>query len=182
MNLKTFFTLILCSIVALPGFAQNNNQITKFSEWDMDEDDKIERYEFVSTFTQEYADEWGITEEVVDLDEEAFYTTTYAIADTDDDETISEDEWDFAYRYYFGDYLMDDYAMYDTDGDSQFEYVEYYDALYDSDYFDTWDVDRDGKLDKHELAYAIFDNWDLNDNGVLDKSEFNSFSTFYLDI
>lgn len=173
---KLLFALIGL-IIPLTFFAQNKT----FSDFDKDGDGFIERYEFVDVFTANYVDDWDNTDDA-GLDDEDFYTTSYARLNVNDNDYIDPEEWVTGYNYFYGDYLYDDYVLYDTDGDGYVEYAEYYDALYDSDYFMSWDVDNDGYLDQYELAYAVFDNWDVNDNLLLNRSEYNSFDYYYLDI
>lgn len=177
MKLKRLILLFFITTLASPIFAQEKD----FNDFDLDDDGLVERYEFVDVFVESYTDDWDNTDDNK-LDDEDFYTASYSMLNADDNDYIDADEWTFGYDYFYGDYLYDDYALYDSDGDGYVEYVEYYDSLYDSDYFLSWDVDADGYLDQYELAYAVFDNWDISENYVLDRSEFNSFDFYYLDI
>lgn len=170
--------LFTCSIIG-PVAAQEHDK--NFEDFDLDSDGLVERNEFVDVFVKNYSADWDNTDDT-GLDDEDFYLTNFTMLNKDENEYLDEAEWMFAHDYFNGDYLNEDYTLYDVDGDGYVEYNEYYDALYDSDYFLSWDVDRDGYLDQYELAYAVFDNWDMNDNYVLNRSEFNSFDQYYLDI
>lgn len=175
--MKKLQLILITLILPMISFTQPKD----FSDFDQDGDGLIERFEFVEVFTENCVDEWDNTDET-DLDVDDFYTASYAVINIDDNGYIDVDEWVTGYNYFYGDYLYDDFAMYDIDGDGYIEYAEYYDALYDSEYFMSWDIDNDGFLDKYELANAVFDNWDTNGNFLLNKSEFNMFDHYYLDI
>ncbi len=150
-----------------------------FNDFDNDGDNLVEKQEFMDTFTSNYAEDWDNTDNT-NLDDEDFYTATYSVVDIDEDDLIDEDEWNWGYNYYYGDYLGDDFDLYDYD--DYISYEEYYDAFDYTDYYATWDVDRDTYLSESELAEGVFESWDVNDNGVIDKNEFNSFDAYYLDI
>lgn len=169
--------LLLITILLLPivSFTQTRD----FTDFDKDGDGLVERNEFVEVFTKHYVDAWDQTEEG-GLDDDDFYATIFAIIDQDDSDDIRADEWNTGFDLFHGDYLYDNLAMYDVNDNGSIEYVEYYDALYDSDYFVSWDVDNDGYLDQYELANAVFENWDLNSNYVINRNEFNILDHYYL--
>jgi hypothetical protein len=173
----TLFTLILCSLMVVSLSAQNKT----FGDFDLDKDDKIERQEFLATFMEAYTNDWN-TKDDPGLDDEDFYTLTYRILDRNDDNMLMMEEWKFGHDYYYGGYVVDDFWVYDLNGDNQISYAEYTSALYDTDYYLIWDVDRDAYLSDYELAERVFDTWDVNDNGVLNKSEFYRFDIYYSDI
>jgi len=175
--MKNLILSIFSLIIPFAIIGQNKT----FSDFDKDGDGLVERYEFVDVFTNNYVDDWDNTDDA-GLDDEDFYNANYEMINIDDNNYIDETEWATSYDYFYGDYLYNDYDLYDTDGDGQLEFIEYYDAIYDSDYFMSWDVDNDGYLDQYELAYAVFDNWDINNNLVLNRSEYNSFDRYYLEI
>ncbi len=158
-------------------FAQNLN----FDDFDLDNDGWVEKDEFKAVFIANYWDDWNPDDDE-NLDEDDFYTFTYAIIDVDDDELLTPEEWVYGYDYYYGDYLVDDFVAYDVDGDGYLEYAEYYDVLYDTDFYATWDIDMDTYLSKAELAENVFELWDTNDTGLMSKSEFNNFKKYYDDI
>ena len=175
--MKNLVLLLITGFLATLVFAEYKD----FKNFDLDWDGLIEIYEFVDVFGKNYTDDWDNTDDT-GLDDEDFYVSTYAMLNADDNTYLDANEWAFGYNYLYGDYLYDDYVLYDTDGDGFIEYTEYYDTLYDSDFYLSWDIDRDGYLDQYELAYAVFDNWDINENYVLNRSEFTSFDLYYLDI
>lgn len=166
-------SLLLFLIVASPAIAQDT-----FSAWDNDNDGYIEMEEFTDTYISTFYDDWDLTA-ADELGIDDFYTTTFSIIDTDDDDFLDEEEWDFGYDYYYGDYLNDDFDLFDTDDDELVVYTEYNDSLYDSDFFYDWDTDNDGYISEYELAENVFQNWDINDNGLLNRSEYLAFDRQY---
>lgn len=173
--MKKLQLILITLIFPIFSFTQDKD----FSDFDEDGDGLIERFEFVDVFTDHYIDQWNNTDD--GLNNEGFYKKSFAVFNVNDDVYIDEDEWATGYTYFYGDYVRDDFDLYDTDGDGFIEYAEYYDAMYDSEYFALWDLDNDGFLTKYELANAIFDNWDINNNALINKSEFKMFDSYYLD-
>lgn len=159
-----------------------NAQMTSFEDWDMDSDGLIERHEFTDKFVDEYFDAWD-PENERGIIEEGFFRESFAGLDTDNDNMLSDEEWLIGYNYFYEDYLVyDDMAIVDSDGDGVIEYVEYYDALYETEYFTDIDLDSDNYISEYELANFVFENWDINDSGLINRSEFNQFDEYYIDV
>jgi len=173
-------TLSALAMILLMGMSLVPDNKT-FEDWDKNDNGLIARSEFVDVFTDDYVNDWNVIDDA-HLDDEDFYTVTYGIWDVDDDELLTEEEWWYGYDYYFGDYIYDDYVAIDTDGDGFIEYAEYYDALYDTDYYAVWDVDKDTYLDQYELARMVFNNWDYDNSNFIEFDEYIDFDSYYLDI
>jgi len=178
-TLKSIFTGLFLTIFLMSASPESEN--LTFGDWDKDSNDLISRSEFVEVFTMNYVDDWNVIDDD-HLDDEDFYRVTYSIWDVDNDEMLSEEEWQYGYDYYYGDYILDDYVAIDTDGDGFIEYQEYYDVLYPTEYYMVWDVDEDTYLSELELARLVFNNWDINDNNFLELDEYQNFDSYYLDI
>lgn len=177
-TMKYTILLILGLFLSTTAIAQTSD----FEDWDQDDDGLIERHEFTDKFVDEYFQAWD-PENERGVIEEGFFRETFAGLDTDGDRFLSDEEWLVGYNYFYEDYLIyDDLAAVDSDGDGFVEYVEYYDALYDSAYFTDIDLDADNYISEYELANYIFDNWDINDTGLINRSEFNQFEAYYLDV
>ncbi len=152
-----------------------------FNSWDTNNNELISRSEFVDQFTESYVNDWNVYDDA-HLDDEDFYTVTYGIWDTDDDELLTEEEWNYGYDYYYGDYVIDDFVAVDVDGDGFVEYTEYHDALDNTEFYASWDVDNDSYLNEYELARAVFNNWDYDNSNFIELDEYTAFDTYYLDI
>lgn len=178
--MKTF-KLILSGFLILSTtglFAQEN-----FEEWDMDDDNLIEKEEFVDKFTDEFFSVWSEDAETLGIIEEGFFRESFAGLDTDNDGYLSDEEWLLGYNYFYDDYLVnEEIGLIDVDDDGKIDYEEYYDVIYDTEYFTDVDLDSDNYISEYELAEYAFNNWDMDDNGVLSRYEWNSFKAYYLDI
>jgi len=157
-------------------------QDTEFDDWDTDNDGLIERYEFTNVFTDKFFSAWDPDNEK-GLIEEGFFKESYAGLDTDSDGFLSDEEWLTGYNYFYEDYVVyEDYDMIDVNDDGKVTYDEYYDVIYDTEYFSDIDMDSDNYISEYELADYVFENWDFNDSGALSKSEYNRFDWYYLDV
>ncbi len=168
--------MFLCSLTL---YSQDN---LTFGDWDADSDNKIEKYEFISKFIDEYYNDLDNIDDE-GLDDEDFYYYTYEYIDGNDDGLISTEEWDNIYAYVDDEFIIyNGLVYYDYDEDGFIDYDEYYDALYDTSFYLTWDIDKDGYINEYELAETVFENWDMNDSGTLSRSEYNTMDIFYLEI
>lgn len=171
--LSSFLILISTSLVAQQDF----------DDWDMDDDYLIEKEEFVEKFTEEYYSAWAEGAEPQGIVEEGFFRESFAGLDTDNDNFLSDEEWLVGYNYFYDDYLVrEEMGFIDADDDGRLDYEEYYDVIYNTNYFTDIDLDNDNYISEHELAEYVFNNWDVDDNGVLSRYEWNSFKTYYLDV
>lgn len=152
-----------------------------FEDWDKNENGYISRSEFVDVFVVHFIDDWDLLDDGY-FDDEDIYKGTFKIWDVDDDTLLTEEEWLYGYDYYYGDYVFDDFVALDTDGDGKLEYIEYYDILEESDFYENWDVNKDKNLNEYELARMLFNNWDFDDSNFIEPDEYEEFDSYYLDI
>lgn len=173
--------MIFTSVIALSTtaiFAQQN-----FENWDKDSDKLIEKEEFTDKFTDEFYSAWSEDADPEGIIEEGFFRESFAGLDTDGDGFLSDEEWLVGYNYFYEDYVAYEEVGYiDTDADGMIDYDEYYDVVYDSEYFTDIDLDSDNYVSEYELAEYVFNNWDFDENGVLSRYEWNSFENYYYDI
>lgn len=176
-----FSKLILSALITLSTtlvFAQEN-----FKDWDKDDDYLIEKEEFKEQFTDKFYSAWSEDADPQGIIEEGFFRESFAGLDTDNDGFISDEEWLVGYNYFYDDYVVyEEIGYIDTDGDGMIDYDEYYDVIYDTEYFTDIDLDSDNYISEYELAEFVFNNWDFDDNGVLSRYEWNSFENYYYDI
>ena len=168
--------LLLISVFA----CQRETELT-FEDFDKNDDSRVDQEEFQDVFTSNFYDDWNVTDDEY-LDDEDFYTSVFRVWDVDDDELLNEEEWILGYDYNYGDYVIENYQALDTDNDGYIEYVEYNNALADSDFFLSWDVNENENIEEEELAKGVFERWDLDNSGYLEKDEYIKFDTYYLDI
>lgn len=178
----TMKRLIIGTLIFLTGLisCERETELT-FEDFDKNNNDLINQEEFQDVFTSNFYDDWNITDDAY-LDDEDFYTAVYRVWDVDDDELLSEEEWMLGYDHHYGDYIAENYEVLDVDNDGYLEYVEYQNALADSDFFLSWDVDENENIDEEELAKGVFERWDLDNSGYLERDEYTGFDTYYLDI
>lgn len=177
--MRIFLTTLIAIILSSSIMAQDNMD---FATWDKDDDGLIEHYEFTQMFINNFFKSWDPTAKEGILEED-FFKHAYAGLDTDNDRYLSDEEWLIGYNYYYDDYVVhDEIAYIDENGDGRLEFTEYYDVLYDSNYFTDIDLDADNYISEYELADFVFGNWDINDSGTVSRSEFNNFKDYYLDV
>lgn len=180
--MKTILMNTLTAILALCfTSADLSDENLMFEDWDSNDNSLISRSEFVEQFTSNYVHDWNVIDDD-HLDDEDFYTVIYNMWDLDDDERLTEEEWKYSIDYLYGDYVAEDFVAFDTDNDGYIEYVEYYDVLFETDFYDMWDVNDDGYLNEYELARMVFNNWDYDDSNFIERDEYTDFDAFYLDI
>lgn len=173
-----FKILLFTCLISLSGYTQ-----TTFSEWDKDDDNLIEEHEFELKFADEYYSFWSEDAEPKGIIEEGFFKESFAGLDADNDNYLSDEEWLVGYNYFYDDYIInEEFAYIDTDDDGRLEYDEYYDVIYNTNYFTDVDLDEDNYISEYELAEYVFNNWDTDDNGVISRYEFNAFKAYYLDV
>ncbi|MCR9101267.1 MAG: hypothetical protein NXI25_15000 [bacterium] len=176
--MKTLFSTLIILAICASMTAQN----TTFASWDTDNDLIIEREEFTTKFIDQYFNAWDATDKR-GIIEEGFFKSSYAGLDTDNDRMLSDQEWLIGYNYFYDDYVIyEDTDMVDANEDGRISYDEYYDVLYETNYFTDIDLDNDNYISEYELANYIFSNWDTNNSGTISRAEFNQFDWYYLDV
>jgi len=176
--------LLWIALLSLSVSALTAQKNTTFTEWDSDNDNVIERYEFTAIFVNDYFNDWDIAKNNEEgLIEEDFFKRAYTGLDTDNDNYLSDEEWLIGYNYFFEDYvLFNDINFVDLNEDGNISYQEYYDVLYDTDFFTDIDVDNDEYISEYELANYAFERWDIDGSQTLSRSEFKRFDWYYLDL
>lgn len=180
MKLRKIWSPLTLAALVLAVFSISCQNMS-FADFDADGDNAIEQQEFRSVFMDHYTDDWNLKDNA-GLDDEDFYNRTYFILDQDNDNLLVRDEWDVGYDYYYGDWLVDDFIVYDLNRDNYISREEYLEALYDTDYFITWDIDRNTYLSDAELADAVFQTWDTDESGTMNRTEFGRMDLHFEDI
>lgn len=165
---------ILFLMITSVSFAQ------VYEDFDTNSDDTVDREEFNQGYGNNFS-QWDRNQDGT-LDDREFYETTFNRMDEDGDGMLSQNEWENGYDNLYSDYVgTSDYSLYDEDGDEMISSEEFYMGMSDSDYYNTYDTNRDGSIDQTELSDTVFDTWDENGDGVIDRTEYDSYSAYYID-
>lgn len=179
--MKRTLNYLLAFIFILGVTSCNRNADLTYADFDINGDSNVTLDEFEEVFAANYYDDWNNDDNEY-LDDEDFFMTVYGMWDTDGDKTLSDAEWRMGFDYYYGNYVIYDYATIDTNNDGFVSWEEFDEAVSDTQFFVSWDADASEYLDKEELGEGVFKIWDLNNNGILDEKEFNKFANYYLDV
>src|SRR5699024_7789843 len=126
---KLLFTAALIALVsiALPAAAQN----CEYEEWDSNNDTYLDSEEINTAFYDvDYYDEW----------------------DDDDNDTLSETEWEMGVDEHLGAYDSGQYTNWDTNGDDKISENEFHEGL-----FNLIDDDNDNRIGE--------DDWNVVSDG-----------------
>ena len=172
---------ILGSLIVLGSISVEAQ--TNFSDWDRNGDNIIEKEEFTHRFQIEFYSAFAKQSDTRGIIKEGFFEKSFAGLDTDNDQFISDEEWLIGYNYFYDDYLVnEEIGTIDINKNNKLEYNEYYEAIYNTNYFTDIDLDSDNYISEYEMAEYAFKNWDIDGNGVLSRSEFDAFKLYYLDV
>lgn len=137
--------------------------------WDNDEFNEATDEDFTS---------WD-TDADGSLNQEEFYGVTFGNADLDNDEMISEEEWNQGLENNYGEFAEEtDFDLFDEDEDGFLEMEEWNLGFDDSEWFNDYDADDDSLIDDDEWNDGFFDDWDFNDDDKIDEEEYDAYSTF----
>lgn len=159
-------------------FALSFAQTTNFDTADANEDGSLDQNEFNEAYSDVYS-EWDHNQDGVVSDYE-FYETQFNRLDQNGDRNLSAQEWNRGYDNVYGDYLeSNDFSRYDVDNNDNISSTEFYDGFRDTDFYDSYDINRDGQLDMDEINEGVFNHMDANQDGTLDRNEYDSYSSYY---
>ena len=165
---------MLCLMVSSVAFSQ------VYDDFDTNGDGGIDQDEFNETYSNSY-DQWDVNDDGV-IDDREFYDFTYDRLDTNSDEYLDNNEWDEGYDNIYGEYLAtDDRIEFDVDGDQRISKDEFYQGMRETDYYNTYDANRDGSIDSDEINRGVYDSLDDNRDATVDRDEYEHFGSYYLD-
>jgi len=126
------------------NYNNTDNQASSFDRYDRDNNDRFNNNEFA--------------------------TYTYYTIDYNNDNMISEDEWDTYTSVWYDPLSVEydtsyDFAYYDSDNDGYLEANEYV-AAYDTDLYSAWDMDNDGYIEVAEYDDMVTTYYDYDSNEV----------------
>lgn len=153
-------------------------QTTDFNIADANGDGSMDRNEFNDGYDDSFS-EWDHNQDGV-VDDYEMYETQFNRLDQNGDRNLSIEEWDRGYNNMYGDYLeSNDFSHYDADDNDNISSEEFYDSFRNTEFFNSYDINRDGTLDRDEINEGVFSNMDQNQDGTLDKNEYDTYSSYY---
>lgn len=164
-------SFIITEVVMTPGTGNG-----AFADFDENSDGFLDEGE-VSGIYENNFNVWDADNDGT-LNEEEFLNTTFTNTDTNNDDQISQEEWDTGYAAFFGNWTEDDFATFDEDGDGMLDNDEWNNVFADSEWFETFDEDNNSMLTEEEWDTGLFNDWDTDDSGMIDENEFNVFNPF----
>lgn len=154
-------------------FAEDDNT---FADFDTNSDGSLDMDEVPATYQNNFT-EWD-ADSSGSLSMEEFSNTTFANTDADDDDLISEDEWDAGYAGMYNAWSEDDFATFDADASGSLDIDEWNGVFDTSDWFVTYDADDDDLVTEDEWDTGLFGDWDTNDDDLIDETEYNLYSPY----
>lgn len=113
------------------------------------------------------------------LNEEEFSNTTFGNTDADDDDLISEDEWNQGFASMYGNYTEEtDFATYDANADGSLSSEEWMTGFGETEWFTTYDADADTSVSEAEWDTGLFGDWDMDGDDRINEDEYNNFSIY----
>ena len=176
--MNIFLLLLIFLLFACTNSRQEN---LSFKDWDQNQDNLISKIEFEQTFTQNYYQDWNHNDDPY-LDDEDFLRSVFYVWDENKDEKLNAEEWVLGYDYFYGDYIIDDFVVVDTDKDGSIDYTEYKTIISPTNMYIDWDQDDNGLIEGNELAFGLFKIWDLDNSQYLELDEYGKFDKYYFDI
>ncbi|NJW53160.1 DUF7282 domain-containing protein [Salinimicrobium oceani] len=147
-----------------------------FADFDTNGDGSLDADEVPATYQNNFT-EWDADADG-SLSMEEFYNTSFANTDMDDDDGISEEEWNTGFAGMFGNWADDDFASFDADADGVLDSDEWNTVFGESNWFETYDADSNTFVTEDEWNTGLFGDWDLNDDDMIDEDEFNAYSPY----
>lgn len=175
--MRTLFINLFVSIVFV-SFAAG--QDLKFSEWDTNNDNIIDRTEFEVNFKEKYTSPGEEINDESYLDKDGYYEFIYSVYDENEDQLLNPDEWNYMHVHVFDDYLLnEDFSIYDLNEDNYIGYDEFNIVANDVELFSHTDKDRNYYVSVSELGNNVFDNWNVDGDRGLTEVEFNAFDRHF---
>ncbi len=147
-----------------------------FGEFDANGDNRWDENEFAQSNNVGFA-QWD-QDNNGSLNDDEFYHTAFGFNDMDDDDRLSQDEWNSGYNNMFGNYTnQEDFNAFDQNQDGFLDSNEWNSGFSDSDWFNTFDEDKNKLVDENEWSGGLFNEGDANDDGFWDQNEYNRYNS-----
>ncbi|WP_424495251.1 DUF7282 domain-containing protein [Salinimicrobium sp. GXAS 041] len=143
MNENGGLATITITVMMEPGNAGS------FSDFDTNADGSLDADEFANTYANDFVG-WD-TDADGSLNDEEFFNTTFGNTDVDDDDAISEEEWNAGYTGMYSSYVNeDDFGTWDADTDGVLNSDEWYQGFGATDVYTTYDADANSAVTEDE--------------------------------
>lgn len=145
-----------------------------YADWDADGDDRLASDEF-GGWARERAGwaDWN-TDNDGTVGEEEFAGAVLGIWDDNDDDLLTEQEW----NENVGDWIDPDrsgeFTQWDANADGAIDRMELQQGFARIDFFGDWDLNDDDGVDENEFGEGLFGIFDRNDDDYLDDSEWTA--------
>ena len=147
-----------------------------FADFDTNADGTLDADEIQATYQNNFT-EWDADEDGF-LNSEEFYNTTFGNTDADDDDAISEEEWNAGFAGMYGAWSDDDFATFDADASGDLSRDEWNAVFAESEWFTTYDADASTSISEDEWNAGLFADWDTDASGTIDEDEYNVYSPY----
>ena len=154
------------------------SQDQDYKNFDSNTDGTLDRTEFDEMNNDGFSN-WDTDGDQAVTDRE-FYDRTYQNLDRNRDNQLSQEEWDDGYEGIYGDYLdTNQYNQFDANRDGYIDNDEYYEGFRNTDFYSSYDRDRNGSLNQDELNSGVYDRIDEDQDGSINQREYQQYSAYY---
>lgn len=144
---------------------------TGFEDWDANQDQALQVEEFNTWASDEdLLADWTGEE---GLDRERFNERMIEVWDTNDDDQITESEWQAGVSNLYGNTDYGTFSQWDMNGDGHLDAEEVTQGNQQFGLYTRMDGDQDGVIDDVEIGDFFFDLFDVNDDNQLDSTEWD---------
>jgi Ca2+-binding EF-hand superfamily protein len=166
--MKLFFLLS----VLLGVGACASHVYTSYADWDINDDEALDRNEFVNAYIQtDYFKKWSREKSSITYEE--LYTGIFRSLDVDRDNKLSMVEFNTQIKpFYFG-MFNDSFDEWDVNSDASIQYDEFINNITKTNLASLWDTSGNKRISKRELGAGMFYLSDANNNRSVDPLEFN---------
>lgn len=150
---------------------------SEFREYDVNSDGMYDRSEYKRSFKSEFskmdADGNG------SLNKEEFNAAIHMLADTDRNNSVSEEEWKEGNEKFLSERTgkNKEFSAIDTNSDNKISLEEWKKGFEQTNWFSSYDKNKDELIQEDEWDNGLFDDWDLDNDGFWNEEEFNSTSS-----
>ncbi len=188
---RVFLMLVFFASVQISG------QNTGYFAFIPDAAGNIDREGFNIGYHAIYS-QWDLNGDGV-ISENEFYTVLFKRLDSNKNGSLSLKEWTPGEKYLFGIFLKTErerrnkrakvktgaeitgFEFFDSNKDKKITPGEFDAGIKVTGYFQSYDTNKNGRINREELNNGVFRNMDLDGNGIIEKHEFETVNKLYID-